>query len=126
MPSQPAPAPLSIIPLGAWSAVVLADGSIILQHKSQVLSLDDGRVLDLSAELDDAQLRQLEQVGPENLGVRTMHLSADGSLHIDPGGISPGGVLTNQAFQLLEPTIPSAQSRRRDLIHLITDPIPRS
>ena len=90
-----------------WVAVVLPDGSVLMQHLSTVPVCGTDRVFDLvRMQIDQSlELADLTEIDPERFAVRTLLLSYDGSVLCDPDGISPKGELSEAAFTMLSPTI---------------------
>jgi hypothetical protein len=85
------------IPLQAgWTAWhYYPDGGILLQFQKKVLNTQSGDIVDL----EEGTSSQLEK---ENLLVRSLYLSPDGSVHCEPNAMSFEGVLSEGAFQILE------------------------
>jgi len=98
---SPFPPPL-VYSLGPhWNALVFSDGTVVLQHKSSVVYARTGETVDLSSvEAGDVSVED-----PSLFVVRTLALHADGSVHCDPHALSPGGVLTDEAYQVMDPTV---------------------
>lgn len=107
-----------IVPLGPhWNALVFSDGSIILQYRSGVIYAPTGNVLDLN----DSRLQSaLEDSSLDSrlIVTRAIALHQDGSVHVDPHGVSPGGLPSDEAFPILDSLI---QSVRRCDINLLDD-----
>lgn len=97
-----------VISLGPhWVAIVLPDGSVLMQHLSTVPLCGTDRVLNLvKMQIEQSlELADLGEIDPERFGVRTLLLSYDGSVLCDPDGISAKGELSTSAFTLLTPTL---------------------
>ena len=104
-----------------WQAVMYTDEEtgipvLLLQHVSCVIHEDTGQVLDLTKveTADPAQVHLLSQ-HENRLMTRTIELHADGSAWIDPGGaLSRAGVLGEDAFMLVEPTLQGANHHMKN------------
>lgn len=97
----------NVIRLGRyWVAVVMPDGSLLLQHLSHVCLGGSGELIDLlrsSAYFDSAH-HYMKDMDAERIGVRTLLLSPDGSVVTDPDAISPSGLLSDEAYVAIPPT----------------------
>jgi len=113
-----------VIPLNdLWLAVLLPDGSMLLQYRKQVFKMDDGQIIDLSTPPSDAVANYLQAHGADRLAVRVLKLNPDGTVQVDPGAVSPAGIPTDESFQLLGPPIDAIRSRKaffdEHLIHVL-------
>lgn len=100
----------SVIPLSRdWVAIINHDGSIVLQHLSQIYVGGSGERVDLLSSRGDyhAVMRYLSEVDPSRVGVRTLSLQTDGSVFMDVDGVSPAGVLSNYAYKVIDTTVSS-------------------
>lgn len=107
-PEPPRPPVSQVMALGKhWVAIILADGSVLLQHHSQVPVCGTDKIYNLMevTQEEAEHLAELKEKDPERIAVRTVLMSYDGSVLCDPDGISPNGNLTPSAFTLIPPTI---------------------
>jgi hypothetical protein len=103
----------NVVRLGrCWTATILSDNSIILQHLSQVCIGGSGEVvdlLDMNLPYDSAQY-YMGEMDEDRVGVRTLLLRTNGAVVTDPDAISPSGVLSEDAYEAIPDT---QQSSRR-------------
>lgn len=98
----------NVIRLGKnWAAVLMPDGSILIQHLSHVCVGGSGQVIDLlnTPEHFESARYHLQEMDADRVGVRTMLLQNDGSVVTDPDAMSPSGLLSQEAYE----AIPSTQ-----------------
>jgi hypothetical protein len=84
-----------------WVAVECPDGSLLIQHTSNVLNSKDGHVKSAHEFSLDSQ------VDSSSLVVRTVKLTSDGDVIADDRGISPSGVPTKDSFPVFPPIMDS-------------------
>jgi hypothetical protein len=117
-PNQPQ---TQVIPLNQfWLAVLLPDGSVLLQYRKQVFKMDDGQIIDLSEKPSAAVENYLQAHGADRLAVRVLKMNPDGTVETDPGAVSPAGIPTNESFQLLGPPVDAIRSRREFFAEYLT------
>ncbi len=88
--------PCRTIPLaGKWVAVILEDDTILLQWHGTVTDANTGNRFDPASP-------PARELNPSKILVRTMRAFPDGSVVIDPHGLSPSGIPSGQSFAVLE------------------------
>jgi len=119
--NQPNQPQTQVIPLNEfWLAVLLPDGSALLQYRKQVFKMDDGQVIDLSEQPTEAVANYLEAHGAERLAVRVLKLNPDGTVSTDPGAVSPAGIPSEESFELLGPPIDAIRNRQAFFAEYLT------
>jgi len=103
----------NVIPLGKyWVAIVMEDGSVLLQHLSSVFIGGTDLVVDLinpKSERDEDYVSQIEEDDPERIAIRTLFLKSDGAVFSDPDSISTVGILSDDVFEMITPSNVSAK-----------------
>lgn len=97
----------NVVRLGEdWVAVLMSDGSILLQHLSHVCVGGSGQMIDLlnKPEHFESVRYHLQEMDADRVGVRTMLLQKDGSVVTDPDAISPSGLLSQEAYEAIPAT----------------------
>ena len=91
-----------------WIAIVFPDGSLLLQNRSCVVDIN-GSLIDLN---DPKGIEALEQLpDPTQIVTRAISLHPDGTVKVDPHGISKQGVLGASQFVLLESIVSSLRKQ---------------
>lgn len=77
-----------------WNAVLMEDGSVLLQHKKAYI-WGSGQEVDMERVASDSNnlaFEKLQEIGLDRLLVRSLILSPDGSVSYDEMAISPAGI----------------------------------
>ena len=87
--------------LSGWWAVSCSNGTVVLQFLGAVLDAASRRIFD-TAKNPNA----LDHIQHDNVYVRAIHLTPDGSVHCDPLGVSIRGLPTQEhAYVLMESAV---------------------
>lgn len=111
---------MQIVSLGGGWVAIHRSGQVVLQYVRQVVVAGTGQDFDLERIAQDAEYRTafnaiLSETEDQRLLVRTMVLSSDGSVQVEPHAISLDGLLDPSfAFTLLPSALLSLASRMQD------------
>lgn len=93
-----------VLPVGRhWAALLCNDGSVVLQHLSDVFiggKVESVDLLNKNKSFDSLRYF-LEEMDQERIAVRTLLLKPDGSVLVDPDAISPSGVLSEDYYEII-------------------------